>query len=154
MTASAENTSDASLDDGVSRYDQVRDLLRYVFKMPSPYSSSREWVKMKTTDWFGRRVRIYPIAYHAMFGFSTFGSMMHVSGGVRPFLWMTENGDMVVKTYSGPFRRISVLELVRECTEEDYELLVLWLSNDADGALHLIQEFHDADKERILSTLL
>jgi hypothetical protein len=156
MTASAENTSSASLDDKVrfNRYEQIRDLLRYTFKMPSPYGSSRERVKIKTTDRFDRRVRIYPVAYHGMFGFSTFGSMMHVSGGVRPFLWMTENGDLVVITSSGSFRGIKVLDLVRECTEEDYELLVLWLSNDANGALRRIQEFQDADEERTLSTLL
>lgn len=156
MTASAEKTSDAALDDKVrfNRYQQIRDLLRYTFKMPSPYGSSRERVKMKTTEWFDRQIRIYPIAYHGLFGFSTFASMMHGSGGVRPFLWMTENGDLVVKTYSGSFRRISVLDLVRECTEEDYELLVLWLSNEADGALRRIQELHDADAERISSTLL
>lgn len=156
MTVSTENTGDAALDDKVhfNRYEQIRDLLRYAFKMPSPHGSSRERVKITTTDWFDRRVRIYPVAYHGMFGISAFASMMHVSGGVRPFLWITEQGGLVVKTSSGSFRGISVLDLVRECTEEDYELLVLWLSNDPDGALRRIQEFHDADVGRISSTLL
>lgn len=151
MAASVENTSDASLEDEQdrNRYGQIRDLLRYTFKMPSSYDSSREWVKMKATGWLRRRMRIYPIAYHGMFGFSVFGSMVHVSGGVRPFLWMTKSGDLVCKIYSSPFRRISVLELVRESTEEDYELLVLWLSNDAEGALRRIDEFRDAEAERV-----
>ncbi|GEM_PF-3172964 len=156
MTGSAEDTSSATLSNkqNRNRYEQIRDLLRYTFKMPSPFGSSREWVKMKTTDWFSRRVRIYPIAYHGVFGFSVFATMMNVSGGARPFVWMTKNGSLVVKNYSKPFRRISVLDLVRECTEEDYELLVLWLSNDADEARRRIQEFHNADAKRITSTLI
>lgn len=149
MTEPAANTNDASQEARYqNRYEQVRELLSYTFKMPSPYGSRR--VAVVSAEFRIRAVlkRIYPIAYRGMFSHFVFGSGMAVSGGIRPFLWMTIDGELIVQE-SGRYKVITIRDLVQRITADDYDLLVLWLSNDAEGALRLIKENSDEENKKV-----
>lgn len=148
MTTSAENTHDASLEEKVNeRYFQLSDILRYTHKMPFPYHSRLQWVRMATSIWSFRLVRVYPIAYRPRFSFFVGGGIMSGSTGTHPFLWMTESGDLVQVSSEG-WRCITLHRFIEEVADDDYELLVLWLSNESQAALRRIEELTNEAQEK------
>jgi hypothetical protein len=134
--------ANASTDKSNERYFVLKDLLDYTFKMPSAYGSRVVWARNRGRFW-PRRERIRPIAYHGEHLMMGFGGVVSGIGGLRPFVWMTDNGGLVVHSNDG-FKFTGLNALVDSMTDESYELLVLWLSNDAASALALIQDAFEA----------
>ena len=118
------------------RYFVLSDLLRYTFKMPSPFRSRVAWIKGRGV--FPRRERIYPIAYRGEYLLAGISGVVAVMGGDHPFVWMTADGRLVHYGDTS-FEFVSLYALVEGLASNEYELLVLWLSNDAQGAQALIE---------------
>jgi hypothetical protein len=119
------------------RYFKVTDLLRYTFKMPSPYGSRRVRVKGRNRRPL-RGERIYPVAYRGPTVYEMAPGIATTSGGNHAFLWITSDGVLVIRE-AGVYRTVTLHVVIASLKEPDYELLILWLSNDAAGALALIE---------------
>jgi len=120
------------------RYFKVADLLCYTFKMPSPYGSRRVRVEGRTRRPF-RGERIYPVAYRGPSVYEMVPGIISTSGSNQIFLWIASDGVLVIRE-AGDYRTVTLHHVISSLSESDYELLVLWLSNDAAGALALIEK--------------
>ena len=134
------------------RYFKVTDLLRYTFKMPSPYGSRRVRVTGRIRRPF-RGERIYPIAYHGPSVYEMAPGIISASGSNQIFLWIASDGVPVIRK-AGDYRTTTFHDVIASLKEPDYELLVLWLSNDAAGALALIEKQREDEVGRVWPELL
>lgn len=129
------------------RYFKVADWLCYTFKMPSPYGS--RWVRVVGR---ARRPllgeRIYPVAYRGGTVYEMAPGIITTAGGNQIFLWIASDGALVVRE-AGRYKATTLRDLISSLSEPDYELLVLWLSNDASAALALIEKQHEDEISKI-----
>ncbi len=139
----------ASLQKGHNRwFFELSDLLRYTFKSPSSYDSRLVRLKGRRGYPFRFKERICPIAYRDSSNLFGMGGVVSVMGGNRPFVWMASDGALVIEQFKR-YEIIDLMGLVARLNNDDYELLTLWLSNDAPGALTHIKRRLDAQIEEL-----